>query len=664
MPVVYVADSFNVAAIDQIIGGRRRLLQAAAAAKVVGKKVGMGLLNGLITVLEDALYLIAQLPGLVSNIAMAQVSKGADFGILIAARDPTHMLGEWCTAPVMAWSHFTYKFVMSVVLDIAAGWYQGKPIQWTVISLRFYDSKSDFNSLVVPATQAQCSALRLIFGAGRGLGETIYYNCLSAIAMGSSLFDMLRVFVVEVPLFRCTCIGSNGQDFLVAQQACQMYVPPSLKHSYQSMIASVEMGKINSAGVCTQYADALKTNALTIFDEWYSTSELSANAIGSFLQDLFVPSGGTMQCSLGPNNPWAVVLMPVPNDHFYICGKTTGCRTRCATELATFQTRLDYVTGTQQSTSVYPVSVESPLFNPYASVTAPGSLRSGQLLALTRPGASGLCAGCGTGADCVVALTAPWQFDPSNWNSVIVAGYCVPPAAQINSFVFAAPVSPVSILQPADLASLQDSTTSTSTITFWDFARQPTYVMIGVSVKQDTIIEILYAANCLHGGIPHVMLHTNQLIPNILSPSMLKYLFPGSELAAFWGSNSGISIKDCSIVTVVEVATQVPGMLVIFLEVQFSLSFPEGVSRPPDTSPTTTHAIKVWCDPAMVVADPRKRCNSIEFFTPCYLSLSVSMTQRTEDPSCKYGLSLALHLGNTGVLAYKGGNFSYLHIPG
>ena len=150
MPVVYVADSFNVAALDQVLGGRRLLQWQMAAGRMAARgavKANNALMSSFMNILSSAFSMFMEMLGSVTNIASMQVSKGADFGVIIAAQDPTHMLGEWCVAPVMKWSQFTYQFVISVILDMVAAPLQQKPLSWTILTIRFYEAK------VIPPTQ-------------------------------------------------------------------------------------------------------------------------------------------------------------------------------------------------------------------------------------------------------------------------------------------------------------------------------------------------------------------------------------------------------------------------------------------------------------------------------------------------------------------------------
>ena len=171
----------------------------------------------------------------------------------------------------------------------------------------------------------------------------MYYNCLSGIDLGDAMYALAQLLAVKIPLFRCACVLSAGQDFATAQAACRAQVPLSLRGAYEAAVALAAADPDNSMGsssqqLCDWYGGSVENSSLAIFDRWFAHSELAANTLGSFLQDVLVPSGGTQQCLAGvTGDPYAVTLMPTPYDHFYVCGGTSACRLRCAVELATFQ---------------------------------------------------------------------------------------------------------------------------------------------------------------------------------------------------------------------------------------------------------------------------------------------------------------------------------------
>ena len=118
----------------------------------------------------------------------------------------------------------------------------------------------------------------------------------------------------------------------------------SLRGEYESSVALYAMqgtdGLVSSSQLlCQWYGESVQNRTEGIFNKWFAHSELAANTMGSFIQDLLVPAGGVEQCLSGAlsKNPYAVVLMPTPHDHFHVCGRTSACQLRCAVELAAFQ---------------------------------------------------------------------------------------------------------------------------------------------------------------------------------------------------------------------------------------------------------------------------------------------------------------------------------------
>ena len=61
----------------------------------------------------------------IGDIASMQMARGAKMGMLLSPRDPTHLLGHWCAAPVSAWSRFMYGVGVETGLDLASTAYQG-----------------------------------------------------------------------------------------------------------------------------------------------------------------------------------------------------------------------------------------------------------------------------------------------------------------------------------------------------------------------------------------------------------------------------------------------------------------------------------------------------------------------------------------------------------
>ena len=108
--------------------------------------------------------------------------------------------------------------------------------------------------------------------------------------MGGAVYSLIQVFTVEIMLFNCMCVDTVGQDMGASQRNCLGMVPSSLQGLYQVAAASAD--KDGGAAMCKWYGDSLQSKAAGIFDGWYANSELAANTVGSFIQDIMYPAGG------------------------------------------------------------------------------------------------------------------------------------------------------------------------------------------------------------------------------------------------------------------------------------------------------------------------------------------------------------------------------------
>jgi hypothetical protein len=369
--------------------------------------------------------------------------------------------------------------------------------------------------------------------------------------MGLAIYGLMRTLTVEIPLFRCACIDSSGQDFDEAQAVCRRQVPHSLRGRYETMVALESSGGGGSAALCRWYGETVQKTTLSLFDEWFVHSERAADALSSFLQDLVMPSGGVDQCLSGSSNPYAIMLMPTPSTHFHVCGQTSACRLRCAQEWSLFDLYVARATGAVSvppqlfSTSVVrlvqlscslaaapplaqPMLLqESPLFNVYGTSSASGAVTD-RIAALVHGGP--LCTMCQD--SCVSVLTTPWEFDPSTeWVGVRVVGYCIPAASSLTSYVFQSTQPPIPITAPAFVAG---SGSGSAVLTYADFARQPAYVVLGFTitttlagqrVAQKETSHVVYVVPL--GGSPSLFLHSLTLQAQVLSLPMQRFLFGG-----------------------------------------------------------------------------------------------------------------------------------------
>ena len=159
-----------------------------------------------------------------------------NMGVLLAAQDPTHLLGRWCVAPAFGWSRFSYRVAVSAGLNLAGAVYRIESVGISIFVNALYDERVTYEAAVIPALQTQCTGLRLIFGGSTGLAKGIYYNCLSGIDMGQGTYSLVQLFTVELFLFRCACVTSVGQEFLDAQAQCMLHMPATIRGVYQARL--------------------------------------------------------------------------------------------------------------------------------------------------------------------------------------------------------------------------------------------------------------------------------------------------------------------------------------------------------------------------------------------------------------------------------------------
>ena len=123
LPVVHVVEAFGPGTgLERYLSSRRRLLQSDGEEGGGGDKQGGG--GGWGAMFSRGFSVVSSMIGGVANIAGGQVSRGGNMGVILSARDPTHMLGHWCVAPAMAWSRFAYVMGVGVGLDVASTLYQ------------------------------------------------------------------------------------------------------------------------------------------------------------------------------------------------------------------------------------------------------------------------------------------------------------------------------------------------------------------------------------------------------------------------------------------------------------------------------------------------------------------------------------------------------------
>ena len=235
------------------------------------------------------------------------------------------------------------------------------------------------------------------------------------------------------------------------------------------------------------------------------------------------------------------------------------------------QAEVDYVTGAglplHTLPTLYDTFAESPLFS---SFNGPGSVSMAQGFVAALSEQSGahrplLCSTCGASDGCVVAALTPWNFQPSvAWEGVSMVAYCIPPAQQLTAHVHIATYPAAPVACPAYVCG---DVGGQASLTFADFARQPPgslYLLLGFSsigtqVLSDgqqqalqTTSHMLYVVPASDPTPGQPFLHTLTLRSQVLTPSMVRYLF-GVPTAP-----TGTTVTDCAINVLVEVRSSIP----------------------------------------------------------------------------------------------------------
>ena len=379
-----------------------------------------------------------------STLGAATMSlNNADFSVLLASQDPTFMMGAHTSAPAVAWAHYTYSLASSIIADLLGSIYMKQGINPAAIWVNLHDSKAKYDAIIGYRVRQGCLGIRLMLGYTSGMAQALYYNCLSAADMMDGSVSLALVLFAEVPLYRCACVSSVGRDFSShIQESCMQLVPAAKKPMWQRLLAGAGG---NSAGVCASFGSDLHRQAVTAFDVWAKDSTLAAGALASFIQDILIPDSGQQgQCAAAKTNPAVLALMPLPIDHFRVCGKTSGCRLKCADAFDVFEfERSRYASlhpGSSGSAAPVPfdLQVESPLFNAYAGSSSSSFIPERIVAIAGRPAGgstTGACSTCQAQGGCVHVLTIPWGNEDG---PLTVATYCLPPPSMITAPVWAA----------------------------------------------------------------------------------------------------------------------------------------------------------------------------------------------------------------------------------
>jgi len=596
--------------------------------------------------------------------AMAGSASAADFSVLVATENPTYLLGALVTAPPLAWAQFTYEACLPMALDLGASILYGDGSALSsVVWVNLQGAKDRFDELVEARLKEGCAGLRLMLGYKGGLPTAVYYNCLSAVDMHSAIFQLVLIMTSEMPLYHCMCVASVGEqfpDYILSN--CMNLVPASRKGLWQSIL--YQSGQ-DAASVCQWFGDYIHDESQHIFDQWTEDSEQAASALSSFLQDLVIMEPATGSCSTVETNPNVFTMMPIPSDHFQICGKTSMCKLRCLDAFTYFYYVQNNSNLAQQNVPpvAYAVSTESPLFNPYQATSSSLYFVGERIVSISTRNISSsrACQSCPAG--CIVIVQTQWAT--TSPDTFTLKTYCVPPADHLKATVYASGLDDWTFSAPPDA--------KTGVLTYCDLALQPDeiYVLLAfsstsVSVSQSGLfssststenVQQMYAvwydsANVYQQpeqAITRLLFDTSQLASMLMTPTIQKYIFEMPKVV-------NVHVKECTVGNVVELASGVRGQLLFFMALTFTAEGYYGNDQEQVQRAGYIHAIFTW--------QQQGASSSWQFFVPCACPAGVS-------PPCEHprqvtgsriGLDIALYLGQQGSLLYVDSDL-YLHIP-
>jgi hypothetical protein len=301
-----------------------------------------------------------------AQLVSGNVFEGANLGMLLASQDPvSSLIPVSITAPGLAWAQVTYESVLPIALDLLAnaknGLFTVKPL-W----VHMYNTMDLYDNIIHERHKRLCMGYRLLLGYGSAFGKAIHSVCLAAAEMPRSTWTVILTLFVDVNLYRCMCVNSAGQEFLkYSYENCEYLIASNRKGLWQSILNSNTI-----ENVCQEFEKNIHLQLYHAFDGWTSLSYEAANAITNFLDELFVQRSHAFDCNNIESNPSAIVMTPLPVNHFHVCGKTTSCKNRCEESIMVFEAEYNLMKKSANDSLYYKkqsfnTDVESPFFNKY-----------------------------------------------------------------------------------------------------------------------------------------------------------------------------------------------------------------------------------------------------------------------------------------------------------
>ena len=667
--VIHSVEVFDSGAQGMMLGARRRrhLLGDEEGGDVGGDeggggKGGSGVVGKLLSGLKTGFGSLLSLGQSVAGMAGGNLMAGADFSSLVSSQDPTvQFAGAAVCAPAIAWAQFTYQASLPIVLDVLGAVKGGDKMSLSLLTpvwTHLHDASDLFQNIVQARSKRACAGLRIMLGYSGSLGKALYYNCMAGQQMIDGMMTIVLTVMVDIPLYRCLCVKPAGDsDYMGYVQAeCMPLVPPTRLTFWQrTMNAITSQSSESMQTVCRNYSSGIEQQLYGAFDNWKQQAIYSADSIASVLDEFFVPDAHAGTCQNTISNPSAMVLTPLPLSHYQVCAKTLSCQQRCADANSIFDYELQRLqnAGVQVNTDaqMYDVTLESPLFNRYASSSYTSGPTDDQVVAIQALPANNTVYGCqtrcsGEGQCMAVALRG------AKTNALRVEFFCLPPPSMILATVYSTNLDGFTI--PFD--DYSDGTVLREV----DFALQESkiYVIlyifratVATSITDTSILAQSHEVYIYYNGGGGRALRTADLASLVLGQK-------GVEQALFDGGQATKPVvTNCQISSIAEIASGQAGVLVFFIaftaDIKAWVTPADGSEGGSDTTSSySIYAIYRWYE-----GSSSSSSLQITFYPPCRVC-----TTPTCSNTCHPQLESALQLSSTGTFLYIQAQ-DYLYIP-
>lgn len=322
-------------------------------------------------------------------------------------------------ANVVMWGRFSYSVVSSVIMVILKSSLMGNDMTssdiWNAIWNTLYNVKADYYNTVVRNNRLTCSGIKLMFGLDNPWAGLAYHYCIANVGLFDSIFDTVLNVVVYIPMTVCLCKESRGYNPVAfATDTCAKKLPLLVRP--QLYILSAGIQQFTDKSLCETILGYTRDRLIHSMDPWFSNINLALMSLSDavdYILIFFDAQAG--KCLDFQGNPHVVSIIPQPMDYFQMCGKTSSCKTKCASEWNLFQ---EYKTMPVQLKTV---SVD------YESMFFPGqydsSLNLNNAIAVIEVVNTGVYCTYTSGPKDYVLLVAEYMS-----NALTVRYFCVPQA--------------------------------------------------------------------------------------------------------------------------------------------------------------------------------------------------------------------------------------------